>query len=324
MNNFTNSRSVNRSDKLVKPAINARNFNTITEENEAVNSRKQNDITYSNYKNSSMEESSTPINIQAYQLFARGKTKRTFSEFYKEQMDHVKNKIDHIQNGIQMRDKIFEDMKRQRDQVTHLSERSKRILTHSRERNRSGQTRNVLNTSAGGLKNTLHSPNSASVDFKHKTVHDRLFQERYIFEKNRTLLQHSEDLKIKSMLKYGSKNRISRERTALEKAKLSSSRSAININLKFANLRELAKNIASQDSKLKNTDTSRSNLHIDPEATVISNKLYEDAKKRKENQIKQEKEHSQSPKHSQVKAVTSNSIKYLINRFNEDFSTAIK
>ena len=144
-----------------------------------------------------MEESSTPINIQSYQLFAKPKTKRTFSEFYKEQMQHMKNKIDHIQFDISKRDKIFDHMKRQREQFTHLSDKSKRILSHSRDRIRSGEIKNILNTSKYDMKNGLHPSNSASVDFKHKSIYDRLFQERYIFDKNRTLMQHNENMKIK-------------------------------------------------------------------------------------------------------------------------------
>lgn len=126
------------------------------------------------------------------------------------------------------------------------------------------------------------------------------------------------------MLKYGSKNRLSKEKAPLPTQDLGSSRSAITLSLNFANLKDLASNIASQDSKQKKAEISRSNLPIDPEATIITNKLYEDAIKRKENLIKQEKEHSMSPKHNKVNAVTSNSIKCLINRFNEDFSVAIK
>ena len=143
--------------------------------------------------NISMDETTTPINIKHLNKFRTPRSKRTFSEFYKEQMIHIKNKLDYIQNGLAKKDIIFENMKKQREKLTHLCEGSRRILSQSREKNKSKE-KCKINSPKSDAKESRHTLNSISLDLYRMPIHERLFQERSILDRNRSMLQHKKEL----------------------------------------------------------------------------------------------------------------------------------
>ena len=125
------------------------------------------------------------------------KDKRTFDQFYIEQLQFAKNKMDNIQNNIVKRDKIFEEMKKRRERISHLSDNSKRILSQSRERNQSNERLNIANSSKSDVKDISISQKTTKNEFSLKSVHDRLFHERSVIDKNRSMVQFKENMKIK-------------------------------------------------------------------------------------------------------------------------------
>jgi hypothetical protein len=128
---------------------------------------------FNSLQSSNSVNSLTPSNIQNSQTTE----KRNFTTFYAQQMDHIKKKVNYVQNNLIKKDKIYEEMKKQRERIKYLSEESRRILSTSREREKSRHRRDQphFDVSRRELSKTIkNTPN----EFSLKTVHERLYQEK--------------------------------------------------------------------------------------------------------------------------------------------------
>lgn len=191
--------------------------------------------------------------------------------------------MDNIQNNIIKKDKIFEEMKKRRERISYLSDNSKRILSQSRERNRSNERLNIVNSSKSDIKDTSSSQKTAFYEIPLRSVHERLFKERSVLDQNRSMMQFKENMKIKRMVKYGSRSRSSSQRRELLTKLMNSSKSTLNINSNLTSVKGTTGSMISHNDKANN---SKSKEPIETDACFISNKLYEDAIRRLENQKK--------------------------------------
>lgn len=300
-----NTRNVIDSNKLMLKGIEFKNFNTITEESDNINSRG---IIGKNLKNDRNLQSLKSSTIQSVLLINTNKQpspKRTFKEFYVQQMQHVKNKTEKVQTNLYKRDRIFEEMKKQRERVKHLSENSRRILTRSRSREKSKERRGLLTASMTSKEMSMTM--KSSQDFGLKTVHERLFNDQKVKDHNQTMIQFMEHLKYQKMIKYGGRSRSSKRKDN-GKNYLIQSQSLKHLVRPISNLRS---KLVRPDLKSSKSSRSRSQRRIDPEADQISQKLYEDAMKRIKNNQNQEIKIEKECKRNKLKPVTETSNKYL-------------
>lgn len=173
---FTSPQNTQHTNKLLLQGCDFKNFNTITEESENNNipgrSFKYRDM-FNSLKSSTSQQSLLKQN-----LLHPSQATRTFDEFYAEQMNHMKQKIENIQSKLTKKEKIMQEMQKQRERVNHLSEESRRILSNSRERKRSGEGSQLISSSKSDLKDLSMTIKNSANDFSLKNVHERLFNEK--------------------------------------------------------------------------------------------------------------------------------------------------
>jgi hypothetical protein len=271
-------RNTSDSNLLMLKGIELNNFNTITEESDNVNARN---ITCKNNFNrnafGSLKSSTSQSLLLSYKN-RQPSPKRTFKEFYAQQMMHVKNKTDKVQTGLYKRDRIFEEMKKQRERVKHLSEKSRKILSRSRSREKSRDRFKLLDAS-------LNSKEMSSMmmktyqDFSFKSLHERLHNEQKSKNQNKSMMQFKEHLKIKKMVKYGARSRSSKRKT-MGNSTLTQSQSLMQLSRPISNLKTRLNTSGNNRSKSSRSPSQRKNA---PEADLISQKLYQDAMKRIKN-----------------------------------------
>lgn len=313
-----NTRNVTDSNKLMLKGIEFKNFNTISEESDNINSRNIMGKNVKNNNNLQSLKSSASHSVLLVNTNKQPSPKRTFKEFYAQQMQHVKNKTEKLQNNLYKRDRIFEEMKKQREHVKHLSENSRRILTRSRSREKSKERSKLLDASLNSKEMSMTM--KSSQEFGLKTVHERLFNEQKIKVHNQTMIQFMEHLKCQNMIKYGGRSRSSK-RKYNSKNYLVQSHSLGRLSRPISNLKS---KLVRQDLKSNKSSRSRSQRKIDPEADQITQKLYEDAMKRIKNNKNQEIKIEKECKRNKLKPVTETSNKYLCKRFIEDYSLILK
>lgn len=105
---------------------------------------------------------------------------------------------------------------------------------------------------------------------------------------------------------------------------LNESKSTGNMNAQIVNLKNMISETARHVKKLSKKSPARLNDPIDPQASEITEKLYEDAMTRISNIRKQEREQSKTPKKSKATLTSKASIKVLESRFISDFDLLIK
>ena len=118
-------------------------------------------------------------------------------------------------------------------------------------------------------------------------------------------------------------NQIEVDKNKIEKI-VNISKLSINVSQRISNLKDAIDATNNLGDKKTQTNSSPQNFNISPNARIITNKLYEDAIKRNEKLIKQEKDRSKSPRNNVEKKISKNSNNYLINRFNDDYTHALK
>jgi hypothetical protein len=259
--------------------IDLNNFNTITEESDInVNTRN---ITCKNNINrnafGSLKSSTSQSLLLSYKN-RQPSPKRTFNEFYAQQMMHVKNKSDKVQTDLYKRDRIFEEMKKQRERVKHLSEKSRKILSRSRSREKSRDRFKLLDASLNS-KEMSSMMMKTHQDFSFKSLHERLYNEQKSKNQNKSMMQFKEHLKIKKMVKYGGRSMSSKRKT-MGNSTLTQSQSTMQLSRPISNLKTRLNTSGKNRSKSSRSRSQRKNA---PEADLISQKLYQDALKRIKN-----------------------------------------
>lgn len=158
-------------------------------------------------------------------------------------------------------------MKKRRERITYLSDNSKRILSESRDRLKSNERINIVNSSKSDIKDVSTSQKASVNELCFKPVHERLFKERSIFDKNRSMLQFKENMKIKRMVKYGSRSRSSSQKKELIAKLMNISKSTLNINSNAPSVKDTAGSIISHiDSKNEKSNKSKSRERIEHDA----------------------------------------------------------
>ena len=224
---------------------------------------------------------------------------------------------------------IMEQMQYRRDNITHLTDGSRKILSRSRERSQKRQ-REIKKSHLGKSQssvNILSSPGNPSKVSKDSsigsTVHHRLYNESSILNQNRSMMQFKESMRIKRMVKYGSK---SRSRSPNAYSKMISSKSESTLGSQVPHLKNIVSPTGRYGVKLtkKRSKQNLDSSDMDTDALAITAKLYSDAVRRQDVLKKLQKEHSKSPKRSKAALTTKASLNVLKDRFLKDFKKVIK
>lgn len=218
------------------------------------------------------------------------------------------------------KERIYEEMRKQRDRIKHLSQESRRILSNSRERSK--ERLRIHDLSGTDSKNMSMSLKSLQNDKSLKSVHDRLHKESKVLDHNKTMLQFRENMKIKKLIKYGSKSRSTSRTRKKTLTSIQKSQSSSNLGRAIQNMKNKI-NLSSRNlNSAEKLKSNGSKERVDFEAQLISAKLYGDAVKRNENFKRQEKKLDQHK--NKNKPLLTTSLKYLIKRFIFEYECALR
>ena len=165
--------------------MNINKFSSINNDNEYFDSRKSSGKSFENLKLfGSLQTSTSHSLLLNYKQIAKSpRNTRTFKQFYNEQMAHIQKKTNKIQNSLFKKERIYEEMERQRNRIKHLSEESRRILSNSRERKSERGKRNDLNFSRNNQSNL--SLKSSAKNLSQSSVYERLYSQNRVSSRER-------------------------------------------------------------------------------------------------------------------------------------------
>ena len=184
----------------------SKNFNSIISENDKQISRNNSNKSIENPKMfGSLQTSTSQGMLMNYKQLNRSpNNQRTFKEFYNQQMAHVKKTTDRIQNTIYKRDRIFEEMERQRNRIKHLSEESRRILSNSRERKSSRKTKCSNKFSRNHTGGFNKNPGGQNLSLK--PVHERLYNYSRLMRSDKSDLSINKTADLRKFIRSGSRS----------------------------------------------------------------------------------------------------------------------
>jgi len=240
--------------------------------------------------------------------------KNRFEEFYQGQIKFNDHKNQYIKGELDKKEKFIEDLRKQRDRFSLLSTGSKRIINRSKKRK---LEEHISKNEARGVSNHL---GKKSEDFRsiaklensigNTSIHSRLFQDQSIrAEKRRDLIEKYQ----KDELAKSKSSSRTRKNFNGKKDLLRLNRSANNLMDWFKNMQQSSQAINSNDTQ----NPADQNQNISKVVSLdITDKLYEDAKRRRENRSK-----SRSQSRSQSRNPRTN--KYLKDMLEDHFSKAL-
>ncbi|CAI2375618.1 unnamed protein product [Moneuplotes crassus] len=252
-------------------------------------------------------------------------TKKRFNGFYEQQMKYVDIKNTKIQKKIHKRERLVEDLRRQKERFSLLSSGSRKILNRSSKRSTSKENLFKNMTQSIGTTSILDNSQKHSVDFRspvlHKcsstaSVHDRLFNDSHTRQESRRNLLEKYQEYERNNSKSNSRSRKSRD----------AGKDLLRINRSAHNLKDGTKNM--QQSSQANLSDIASFIPVNHNlsnqiAKEVSTKLYNDACRRMERTSSRSRSRNRSQNKNSSQSRNPASNKYLKDIFETDFQKAI-
>lgn len=260
--------------------------------------------------------------LQNYKNFNKsGNTKRTFREFYNQQMAHVENKTYKLERKYAEQERSFQDLRQRQNKLQYLCQGSKRILSNSKER---AKKTHLSKNSKISRNQDLSQPSKLTKPSVNHTssesVYERLFNlngSTQNIEVKVTKPNGSGSRKSSSKRK-GTKTKNMRNSGNLGNKKLKSHKSLQDLPVVGKNVKLLGKGYQKKD-KRKGSKSRNGQI-----ASTVSNKLFSQGAKKKISKLKNSKSSKIFTKLSKSEKINQKSCKLLKQRFLEDFEMVSK